>query len=412
MRSRDRLTVRCIWEPALGVEGLEERRLLSGIEGGPGQGSRLAGDYAEVSITPLPGMTGQESGMNVEGADSQWLSGESNLSDAILSPDLGDGQAPGGPTQSADRASDILQQPGSERARSDGGEEVDSPNETSSSSSDATSESSLGPAPKSSPLAEPNPDSAADPTVDGGPPGAAEPTPDGDGLALPVIPSAPVRPKNATSAGYLGLSDWEATADGTEAFAPGAGSSDVSSQPAPGPGVPAGVGPVRLARAAGTTQGTTRDGSLLARGEASTSLVMAAIDCTASPAPTLRSVSVTGARSRADGRVIASGATELPAPSPRSSDLLTDFLPCGGASVAQAIDRFLSELESLGGEMTGWQSPMGVLPAMATVTIVVLASEVVRRRSRGGETGATAEEGDEDFARVAGFSSAWSFAET
>jgi hypothetical protein len=131
-----------------------------------------------------------------------------------------------------------------------------------------------------------------------------------------------------------------------------------------------------------------------------------------SPAPALRDVRETGAWPEEDRHVIKSGATELTASSPRSSDLLTNFHPCGGASLVQAIDRFLAELESLSGESTGWQSPMGLHAAMTAVTIAVVASEVVRRRSRGGDTGATAEEGDEDFSRVSGFSGAWRFAET
>jgi hypothetical protein len=148
------------------------------------------------------------------------------------------------------------------------------------------------------------------------------------------------------------------------------------------------------------------------RGEAWTSGVLAVIDCTVTPASALRDVRGAGAWSEANPWFVESGATEVPEPSPLRSDVLTDFLPGRGLPLVHAIDRFLAEVESLGGELTGWQSPTSLLPAVTAVSVAVLASEVVRRRSRGGETEATDEEGDEDFAGVHRFPAAWSSTET
>jgi hypothetical protein len=99
---------------------------------------------------------------------------------------------------------------------------------------------------------------------------------------------------------------------------------------------------------------------------------------------------------------------EEPPPAPRSSDLLTDFLPISQASLEDAIDHFLGQFEILDGELTDWSSLTGLLPAMAVVATAALASEVVRRRSHGNE----AEDGEEDFARFPGFPYAWSFGES
>jgi hypothetical protein len=102
-------------------------------------------------------------------------------------------------------------------------------------------------------------------------------------------------------------------------------------------------------------------------------------------------------------------AAEEPAPAPRSSDLLTDFLPFDRASLEQAIDRFLDRFEVLGTELTDGSSPPGLLPAAAVVATAALATEVVRRRSRSGQAGT--EEGADDPVRFPGYPHAWSYGE-
>ena len=71
---------------------------------------------------------------------------------------------------------------------------------------------------------------------------------------------------------------------------------------------------------------------------------------------------------------------EEPVPSPRGSDLLTNFLPFDRASLENAIDRFLVEFENLGAELTGRAPATHLVPALAVVTISALATEVARRK--------------------------------
>jgi hypothetical protein len=139
---------------------------------------------------------------------------------------------------------------------------------------------------------------------------------------------------------------------------------------------------------------------------------MPAFDYSMSPALARRGARATGARFESSGRDIESGATALPTPSPRSSDLLTEFLPCGGTTLVQAIDRFLAELEGLGGRLTGQQSPMGLIPVLTTTVLAALvpAVAITWRRSLGDETRALAKNRDDDD-RFPGFVNAWSLGE-
>jgi hypothetical protein len=106
------------------------------------------------------------------------------------------------------------------------------------------------------------------------------------------------------------------------------------------------------------------------------------------------------------------GPSQVSTPSPRGSELLTDFLPFNRSSLAEAIDRFLVEFEGLGAELADWRSSTGVFPALAAVTIAAVASDVVCRRSHGGRREAVEEEHNECFARSPSFPGGWSFAET
>jgi hypothetical protein len=110
--------------------------------------------------------------------------------------------------------------------------------------------------------------------------------------------------------------------------------------------------------------------------------------------------------------VFESGLSQEPPPSPRNSELLTDFLPFDRSGLAAAIDHFLTEFEGLGAELADWRASAGVLPALAAVTIAVVASDLVRRRSRGGQGEASAADEDEGLARSLGFPGTWSFADS
>jgi hypothetical protein len=110
--------------------------------------------------------------------------------------------------------------------------------------------------------------------------------------------------------------------------------------------------------------------------------------------------------------IFESGLGPEPAPSPRNSELLTDFLPFDRSGLAAAIDQFLAEFEGLGAELADWRSSTGVLPGLAAVTIAVVASDLARRRSRSGQTEASAADEDEGLAQSLGFPGAWSFADS
>jgi hypothetical protein len=111
-----------------------------------------------------------------------------------------------------------------------------------------------------------------------------------------------------------------------------------------------------------------------------------------------------------DGDVIDMRAPQEATPSPRSADLLTDFLPFDRASLEDAIDRFLAPLEDLGVELANWRPSTGLIQAAAFVATATVATEVVRRRLRGGE--AAEEDADGAFARYPDHPWAWSLGES
>jgi hypothetical protein len=107
-----------------------------------------------------------------------------------------------------------------------------------------------------------------------------------------------------------------------------------------------------------------------------------------------------------------SGPTQVPAPPPQGSELLTDFLPVDRSCLADAVDRFLDEFEGLGAELADWPSSTSVLPALAALTLAAVASNLARRQSSAGPTTAAEAEDDERLARSPGFPGAWNLAET
>jgi hypothetical protein len=107
-----------------------------------------------------------------------------------------------------------------------------------------------------------------------------------------------------------------------------------------------------------------------------------------------------------------SGLSQESAPAPRKSELLTDFLPFDRSGLAAAIDQFLDQFEGLGAELAEWRASTGVLPALAAVTIAAVASDLARRRSRGGQTESSAAEEDEGLARSLGLPGTWNFADS
>jgi hypothetical protein len=210
-------------------------------------------------------------------------------------------------------------------------------------------------------------------------------------------------PDGLDNGAYLGRADVEP--DETSPSGADDSSSDSPTPPAVELSV---VAAGRLARNVGLARAVRTDGSLLAP-EAAASLQVTAGLCLASVPPNL-DVREMGTQPEADGETAGHKAVEEPAPAPQSSDLLTDFLPFNRVSLEDAIDRFLGQFEVLNGELTDWSSPTGLLPAAAVVATAALAAEVVRRRSRSAEAGA--EDGEEDFARFAGFPHAWSLGES
>src|SRR5512135_1184186 len=71
------------------------------------------------------------------------------------------------------------------------------------------------------------------------------------------------------------------------------------------------------------------------------------------------------------------GATGLvEVPSPRRSDLLTDFLPFDRTSLEHAIDRFLDRFEDLGAELSRSPGPTILFTEAMAVAVALLASKV------------------------------------
>src|SRR6516225_5314226 len=71
MRPRGRLAFRPTWEISLGVESLEDRRLLSGIAGEGELESPRSLDHAKVHMASPPGLTRQASAVNDGAVDSR-----------------------------------------------------------------------------------------------------------------------------------------------------------------------------------------------------------------------------------------------------------------------------------------------------------------------------------------------------
>jgi hypothetical protein len=163
---------------------------------------------------------------------------------------------------------------------------------------------------------------------------------------------------------------------------------------------PAGVLAVTTGRSApdtGSLVEAATNGSTFSLGEPETSQVEVAGD-RAVPDPA-RLVPDLRGRSEAGGMRVEAGGVEgveEPVPSPRGSDLLAGFLPLDRAALERAVDRFLSEFERLGAELTGGASATGLVPALAAVTIAALALEVVRRRRSADDPARLCTTDDED----------------
>jgi hypothetical protein len=100
-------------------------------------------------------------------------------------------------------------------------------------------------------------------------------------------------------------------------------------------------------------------------------------------------------------------------PSPRSSDLLTEFLPFDRRSLENAIDRFLDQFATLGAELTDLREPANLLPVLAVAALTAVATEVAlrRRRARAGVKRMPKEDAEGDLAGFAGFPNLWSLGE-
>ena len=108
MRSRGRRTIRPSLETALVVQGLECRRLLSGIEGAHDPRDWLPANHGEFVQVPSHDELRQESGPLLKTGDSRAPSLESNNGGVTLRPSPSDRPSPGGPARNADiGASDL-----------------------------------------------------------------------------------------------------------------------------------------------------------------------------------------------------------------------------------------------------------------------------------------------------------------
>jgi hypothetical protein len=107
------------------------------------------------------------------------------------------------------------------------------------------------------------------------------------------------------------------------------------------------------------------------------------------------------------------GAGSEEVPSPRYSDLLTEFLPFDRSSLENAIDRFLVQVESLGADLADLGEPTSLLPTLTAAALTVLASEVVLRRRRAREEArdVPAEAAEDELTRFAGFPNLWGLGE-
>ncbi len=79
---------------------------------------------------------------------------------------------------------------------------------------------------------------------------------------------------------------------------------------------------------------------------------------------------------------LGTGGRDAAMPSPRSSDLLTEFLPFDRSFVENAIDGFLDRFESLGAELTDLSETTNLVSVAAATAVTTLAVEVALRRWR------------------------------
>jgi hypothetical protein len=115
----------------------------------------------------------------------------------------------------------------------------------------------------------------------------------------------------------------------------------------------------------------------------------------------------------ADSTITGATAGDALVQSPRSSDLLTDFLPLDRASLESAVDRFLGQFESLGSEFMSSPPPKGLIPLFSAIAITALASEVARQRwSQSNSLNAPPEDDEEGLLPFSGHPSLWSLRET
>ncbi|HZW34238.1 MAG TPA: hypothetical protein VFF52_26180 [Isosphaeraceae bacterium] len=333
MRVRGRLAIRPRLGTALAVQDLEDRRLLSGIEGGLGPGHSLPAGHTELGIISPHNLPRQDSGPLSRLADAHAPALVPGADDLSLRSNPSDRPMAGELTRPAGTSTIGLDESHDRTTLSDLGESAAIPIEL------------LGVL-----RIEPRSSDAMAPRV-----------------------SAVVRP----------VEHWSDALSSTADHTPGADE----------------LVAVRSERRAPEDAPHTGDPG--PRGAAAGGFRTAA----------LRSAAL-GETSGAEQLVDAAGPGQEPAASPRSSELLTDFLPFDRARLSEAIDRFLAEFEDLGTELAGWRSPSGVLPALAGVALATVASEVAWRRCRGGRPAATSEEEDEGWTPSPGFPGAWSFAES
>ncbi|HEV3121003.1 MAG TPA: hypothetical protein VGY53_03835, partial [Isosphaeraceae bacterium] len=93
-------------------------------------------------------------------------------------------------------------------------------------------------------------------------------------------------------------------------------------------------------------------------------------------------------------------ADELSSAEPQQADLLTRFLPFDRASLENAIDEFLEQVNDLGASLPDLSVPMRLVPATLAVASALLASEAalrLRLRSQTAEPEAEDESGSPPF---------------
>jgi hypothetical protein len=87
----------------------------------------------------------------------------------------------------------------------------------------------------------------------------------------------------------------------------------------------------------------------------------------------------TGTQSKADRLSVDEATGLVEVPSPRRSDLLTDFLPFDRTSLEHAIDRFLDQFEDLGAGRSHSRGLTNLLTEVTVVAVALAASNVALR---------------------------------